>query len=360
MIPDMDMIRVEAEKVLASVPDGVLGGKTPAALYGLGFLGMWALQALPEMGVRLSACFDGNPALSGLLKNGVPVHSPDQLTHVSPDFVFITARHAVKPVSERLAASRIAHVSCDAFCLASDFPAFAAVHDGLLTDERSRAVMRCVLMAMLTGERSYLLDAYETDQYFCLPQFCGLEKETYVDAGAYVGDSLERFIWAQYGVFEKAYAFEPGGRQFAALKTRTTRLAAEWALADEQIELVAAALGEDSATATATSVNGQMTNLAIGDEGETIRVESLDTFLDGGKITFLKADVEGMELALLAGAEKTISKCKPKLAICVYHYPPDIPAISQYLKALVPEYRFALRHHSPQLMETVLYAWVDP
>jgi len=29
------------------------------------------------------------------------------------------------------------------------------------------------------------------------------------------------------------------------------------------------------------------------------------------------------------------------------------------LADLVPDYQFALRHHSPQLMETVLYCWTD-
>jgi hypothetical protein len=105
--------------------------------------------------------------------------------------------------------------------------------------------------------------------------------------------------------------------------------------------------------------NGQMTNLAIGAGDHAIRIESLDSYLDGQKITMLKADVEGMEMALLTGAAETIRTYRPKLAICVYHYPADIPVISAYLQSLVPSYRFALRHHSPQLMETVLYAWAD-
>ena len=64
-------------------------------------------------------------------------------------------------------------------------------------------------------------------------------------------------------------------------------------------------------------------------------------------------------MALLKGAHSTIYQHTPKLAICVYHYPNDIPVISNYLIDLVPTYRFALRHHSSQLLETALYGWTE-
>ena len=120
-----------------------------------------------------------------------------------------------------------------------------------------------------------------------------------------------------------------------------------------------AALGEIDGTAAAESQSGQMTSLAIAGGGGDVRVVRIDDHLAGQRITMLKADVEGMEMPLLRGAAATIRTHRPKLAICVYHYPSDIPVISQYLQSLVPDYRFALRHHSPQFMETVLYAWVD-
>ena len=95
----------------------------------------------------------------------------------------------------------------------------------------------------------------------------------------------------------------------------------------------------------------------VGDAGST-SIDTLDNYLHGERATFIKADVEGMELALLKGAAQTISRWKPKLAICVYHYPLDLPDTIAYIRALVPNYRFALRHHSPQQMETVLYCWM--
>lgn len=354
----MDRLEGLATEVMARVPPEVASGRARAALYGMGFFGRWAVGALPEAGIQLSTCYDGNPALAGETIDGVPVRVASGIEEDKPGFVFITARHAVLQVSERLNGLGVANISADAFFVARDFASFRAFHDQL-ADDRSRAVLAAVLETMLTGERSHLLPVFEKDQYFALPRFSGIEKEIYVDAGAYVGDSLERFVWAHYGIFGKAIAFEPGPRQFSALKKRTDRLIEEWALDAGQIELVPAALGEFAGVEHAATQSGQMTSLAVGSGSEEIRIVRLDDHLDGRRITFLKADVEGMEMPLLSGAAETIRRHRPKLAICVYHYPTDIPVISRYLQSLVPSYRFALRHHSPQLMETVLYAWVE-
>jgi hypothetical protein len=62
-------------------------------------------------------------------------------------------------------------------------------------------------------------------------------------------------------------------------------------------------------------------------------------------------------MALLRGAQVTIRRHRPKIAVCAYHYPTDIPELAHAIGELVPNYRFALRHHTPQLMETVLYCW---
>ena len=178
---------------------------------------------------------------------------------------------------------------------------------------------------------------------------------------AFDGDSVQAFLTAHHGVVSKIHAFEPGPTQFAALKARAERLATQWQLKPGSLELINAGLGDVDTRARGDSGNGPLTSFAIGHDvganGVAVEIVSLDRHLNGGPLSFLKADVEGMELALLRGAQATIRRHRPKIAVCAYHYPTDIPELARSLGALVPDYRFALRHHAPELMETVLYCW---
>jgi FkbM family methyltransferase len=358
--PTMSDLSDECRRVLDVLPGDGLSSGLRIALYGTGFLGQWAVDFLRRNGVEPAACFDSNPRKHGQSFRGVPVYRPEDLSRGDVGVVLVSARHAVRTINEQLERHGVRGCSLDGWYAASNFTSFADIHDSLLADDRSRATLRAVLMTMLTGNSHYLQPVYERDQYFCLPHFIGTGKESYVDAGSYVGDSIERFIWINSGLFSRIRAFEPSPRQFTALQQRCRRLVEEWALDDDAIELNKAGLAAKAALMSANTASGQLPSTALEESsrGDIVTV-SLDEHLAGDRVTFIKADVEGMEMDLLAGAAGTISAFRPKLAICVYHYPSDIPDIVARIRSLVPEYRFALRHHSPQLMETVLYCWVD-
>lgn len=100
--------------------------------------------------------------------------------------------------------------------------------------------------------------------------------------------------------------------------------------------------------------------ITISDEGEIIvETDTIDNVLAGGKVTFIKMDIEGTELASLKGAAKTIRKYKPKLAICIYHKKEDLWEIQDYISRLVPEYKFYMRAYEDTATELVLYAIVN-
>lgn len=94
-------------------------------------------------------------------------------------------------------------------------------------------------------------------------------------------------------------------------------------------------------------------------ENLSVPVISLDEYLEDRPATFIKADIEGMELDMLYGAKKTIEKFRPRLALSIYHRPEDIFQIAEYIHNIVPEYRMAVRQHAPMLMDTTLYCWIE-
>lgn len=74
----------------------------------------------------------------------------------------------------------------------------------------------------------------------------------------------------------------------------------------------------------------------------------LDTYVDLKelpRVDYIKLDIEGSELAALHGAAKTITRWKPKMAICIYHKPEDLWTLPTYIKSLRSDYELQFRHH---------------
>lgn len=92
------------------------------------------------------------------------------------------------------------------------------------------------------------------------------------------------------------------------------------------------------------------------DKIKTISIDDLANNNNIEKIDFIKMDIEGAELPALRGAEKTIKKHKPKLAICVYHKADDLVKIPKYIKSLNKDYEFYFDYYTDIGWEAVLYA----
>ena len=332
------------------------------ALAGAGFHGEVAAAWLGEQGAKLDCFLDNHPAKQGTECAGLPVVPVDRFASRGATFALVTARHAVTVLEAQLAAATIPCLSYDAFFVCEHLARLEKMRNSLLSDDRSRVVLDYLLLTMLTGDREYCRAVTEGNQYFALPEFINVGTDHFVDAGAFVGDTVEKFIWANNGVFPKIYAFEPGPMQQAAIQARVKRLAVEWAFDPAKVESVQAGLGSVAAQMHLFTPPGalQGTTLDASDaraNGTTVPVVTLDGFLDGKPVGFLKSDIEGMEMAMLAGAADSIRMHRPKLAISIYHKPEDLFLVAEYLASLVPEYRMAIRQHSPFLMDTVLYCW---
>jgi FkbM family methyltransferase len=93
--------------------------------------------------------------------------------------------------------------------------------------------------------------------------------------------------------------------------------------------------------------------------GRQLEVTTIDRMVEAGeldRVDFIKMDIEGAERASLAGAEQSIRRFRPRLAISIYHQPSDLWFIARWIASLDLGYRLHLEHYTIHHEETVLYA----
>lgn len=189
-----------------------------------------------------------------------------------------------------------------------------------------------------------------TEQYFD-PQIIRLgSQEIFVDAGVLNAENSILFYKNTRHTCKHLYLFEPNS---TAQKNSVRNLELEHI---ENYTMFPYGLWDQEEALKFSGYAGCFG--AAQSEQETfveVPVNTLDALLGDTEVTFIKMDIEGAELAALTGAKQIIFKYKPTLAISLYHKPEDLLEIPYYIKNLVPEYQFFLRHYATNCWETVLY-----
>ena len=190
------------------------------------------------------------------------------------------------------------------------------------------------------------------------PSIGVLDGDYVIDGGASWGETALRFAH-DAGETGRVFSFEFEPRSLEILKMN---LALNAGLAS-RITVVEKGLWKDSSTILNFASTGPSTTVrkkpAQRQDEEAFSI-SIDDFASTlPRIDFIKLDVEGAELSTLHGAEKTIRKYRPKLAISVYHNLSDFVDIPAYLSSLELGYRFYLDHVTIYGEETTLFAYSE-
>lgn len=200
-----------------------------------------------------------------------------------------------------------------------------------LQDNYSADILRVMDIYMNEGPYGY----QDTQKNFDVTIHQG---DIVIDAGAWIGD------FSAYAASKGArvFAFEPSTKNFQCLE-RTAALnrpkeinAFNAALADSCTEMQLFH-GNDTA--------GHYLKISDREESatsEAITTITLDDFVHQQhleRVDFIKADIEGAERRLLAGARETLRNFAPKLALCTYHLPDDPEVLEQMILEMNPEYK---------------------
>lgn len=376
--------RVEAEldQLLSETPESAALrarrdlGDAPLVLYGAGHLGQSVLARLRSLGVEPAAFADDTPEKQGGVIEGLPVLPPSEaasrfgaravfaVTILNPFASYLqTERRLRQLVDARVVPFlHLAWAYPEAFLPHYQFELpqhvlakSAAIRGALrvFDDDESRrqfvAHVRHRLRLDYAG-----LPASAAGDYFPRDILAPLPPDiTFVDCGAYDGDTVRRFLGQQGDAFGRVYAFEPDEMNARRLREYVAGLGEEVA---RRVLVYQAGVGARRERLRFNST-GDTSAAFDGSGDQEVDILPLDEAVeDDGAPLYVKFDVEGAERDALAGADQLIRRSRPVIAISIYHRPDDLWELPSYLDALGLGYKIFLRTQGEDGMDVICYA----
>jgi len=227
---------------------------------------------------------------------------------------------------------------------ARNYPDFYSQLIDRLFDEVSRETCRRVMKfrVELDLEEMVVFIDRQKEQYF--EPFVKLNASSvFLDVGAFDGYTSEQFF-SRVGKSGTAHVFEPSAVSSAMAGSRLEGLG--------HTHLHRFALGAQNGTVRFRTA-GSASSLAE-DGDELVEIRTLDSF-HLSEIDLIKVDIEGAELDFLAGAEQTLRKLQPQIAIAAYHSVDHIRRITNQVLEFMPNARVYMRHYTEGFAETDLF-----
>lgn len=331
------------------------------AIFGVGGRGRRCLARLRAVGVAVVCFADNDPAAQGRRLDGIEVVSPGALREHLGERPVVVCSFAAQTIVAQLLGLGIEDIRIDAQdgsggpglgeVLQTRLDDLEAVYDRL-ADSASRETYARAVLHRFRGASPPRPSDYPI---YAHPEVSPVPGDCIIDGGAAPGDVLDHFHRLCRGACA-IHAFEPTPAAHAALDRhiRDNGLlqcrAVNMALWDRKTSLslrITSEAGLSNRVADASRPGEAM--VAAVDLDSYAAANGLD------RIDCIKLDVEGAELAALAGARRTIATCKPKLQVCLYHNPQDLWEIPAWIANLVPQYRMFVGQHSCSYLDLVLY-----
>ena len=206
----------------------------------------------------------------------------------------------------------------------------------LLADEKSRQVFESVVAYKLTGRLDCLSSAYsEKDEIFRNVLKLGAD-ESYLDLGAYRGDTIDEFLSYTGGTYQHITALEPDRKTFAKLKAHVGGMSG--------VRLFRMGIWSEDRDMSFEESLGRGSSIRQGAKND-LAVTKIDTLYAVRRLSYLKMDVEGSERQAILGGINTLRRDRPKLNIAAYHRSEDIFSLPLLIHSVEPSYRLYIRQH---------------
>lgn len=319
----------------------------PIVLYGMGNGADRLLNRMAELAIPAAGVFASDEFVRGHSFRGFEVTNYVQAKERFGDMIVLLAFGTqLTDVMER-----IKRISAEQELYAPDMPVYGdtfftpeycSEHKdelirvrAMLSDDLSRNVFDSIIAYRLTGSLKYLTDCETTPEEAYENILRLTDSETYLDLGAYNGDTVAEFLSHVNG-YEKIIAVEPDPRNFRKLTQNSDHL--------KNFTAHNLGISEGKKFIPFSSGSGRG-SAAAGKMNKMFPSSSVDDLLSGEKVTYIKMDVEGQERAAITGAAETIRNYHPKMLISCYHRTEDIFDLPLLVESITPGYKVYMRHH---------------
>ncbi len=216
----------------------------------------------------------------------------------------------------------------------------------ILTKQYYEIIKKTVIEGKATKE---ICKLYKGEKQYFIKEFRGkLDGLTFLDAGAYTGDTVRELLEERIQP-KSVYCFEADPNNYLRLK--------KWAESEASIDIYCENYALwDRAEKLAMKFANYNARIDSDSESGTVNSIRIDDYFRDIKVDFIKMDIEGAERRALSGGMQIIKRDRPILAISIYHGLEDMIEIPQMLMKELENYSYLVRHHSYTYSETVMYA----
>ncbi len=335
--------------------------KRPIFIYGMGDGAMKIMSVFRQYDIAVAGIFASDEFVRGHSFAGYRVHKLSEVEEMVDDFVIVLAFAAGYPslveYIRNLAAKHPLYVP-DVPVIGSGLFTYEYCMEHLhelnevyrsLADDESRRVFLNIIQFKISGNLRYL-DAVTAEPESIYKQILRPSRtETFVDLGAYNGDTIRELLEYTNGKYFAIHAVEPDKKNFKKLKNYIVETDMK------RVSLYQCAAWCRDTELPFSNKSGRQSVLAP--DGQLLTARSVDSILQKKPASMIKMDVEGFEREALWGASCTIARYAPKLTVAMYHRNEDLFELPLLVKRLNPNYKLYIRHrlYIPA-WETNLYA----
>lgn len=331
----------------------------PIVLYGMGNGADKIINVLDSLGITLQGVFASDGFVRNKEFHGFKIASYDEVKAKFGDMIVLLCFGSSRPevianvkriaAEQELYAPEVPVIGGGLFTeryVMDNAAEFKAVYEKL-ADEKSKQTFRNIIDFKLSGKIKYLFECqtYKDEPY---NSFLKLnDGESFLDLGAYNGDTVLDFI-ERTEEYSRIIAVEPDRKTFKKLVKNTENIS--------DLECINKCVSSFCGKGTFAMNSGR--NSVISDNGTQTEFVTVDSILNGDKISFIKMDIEGEEVGAIDGAVNTITAHKPKMLISCYHRTEDLISIPKAVFEKRNDYKLYIRHFSSILAWDTNYYFI--